>query len=265
MAKHTVCRDYENWEGALYSLLLKEADLDRAMTTKNLRLCFQGSKSSLFIAQYDTAHHIALFSESARNMSIHHEFQLTLIGNQNNIKPSNASDKELVEWDRNLLSENTKVVKLVSNISGNQKLLFEMIDISSPLGNATISSNFNLKARSNNTEDDLEYYNTIGIKIQRRKDKENSQQVTTSTITTSKISSSPHGLSAIANAVHAGQAIQNISKKVSTNRNVKAIPLVAAVDWNRNNFHGPAMFVCEFPFKWYLLRLLIIFNTNITS
>jgi hypothetical protein len=234
--KHAVYRDYENWEGALYSLLLNEADVDRAMTSKNLRLCFQGSKSSLFIAQYDTSHHVALFAESARNLSAHNEFPLTLIGNLNSTRPSNLSDNELVEWDRNVLNENNKVVKLVTNISGNQKLIFEQIDISSPLGNATISSNFSIKNRSTGNEEDLEYYNTLGIKIQRRKDKEASQKLT------------PAAQSSVAGT---SSATQNTTRKAPINRNVKVMPLIAAVDWNRNSYHGPAMFVCEFPFKWY--------------
>jgi hypothetical protein len=79
---HTVCRDYENWEGALYSLLIKEVDIDRTLTNKNLRLCLQGSKSSLFITQNAnmSSASIALFTECARNLSAHNEYQLTLIG-----------------------------------------------------------------------------------------------------------------------------------------------------------------------------------------
>lgn len=237
--KSTVYRDYENWEGALYSLLLKEADLDRAMISKNLRLCLQGSKSSLFIAQYDTAHHIAVFTESARNISAHNEFPLTVISDITGIKPSNASDKN---WDRNILNENNKIIKLVTNISGNQKLLFELIDISSPLGNATISSNFSIKNRSSSNEDDLEYYNTLGIKIQRRKDKDKDIVQNTTT----KLSSSTPQASTIV----ATQAPQNSSRKAPINRNTKVTPLIAAVDWNRDSYHGPAMFICEFPFKW---------------
>lgn len=150
-------RDYVDWEGVLFDCLNTPFNSQKFLFMKDLRTAMQGDQESLFLSFTGASNQMITLSQRARELGIHNGNHLSIFncGAYSSQEPhghqGNWSRFEFSQSKKNLrnqLVELNKTIKSSFSLNSNltsalHSAIVEMVDLSSPFGNAVISTGLN--------------------------------------------------------------------------------------------------------------------------